>query len=154
MSGKIKRLVKLGGKASLDMFAGCAINYVVDSFYSADPTTLNYLQLVTRVVSRVYFTAFLGDEVLDFLYPLDIQDPTNGFFFAAAMLWQPQMFSDTRLLVAKTIEKVVSLPVFNYFPTLANVQKNPNDPDIQKPAEAKIQEATNNSLNLLQGWSS
>ena len=152
MPGKINRILKLGGAAALDTVAGTSVSYLVDSFYRDDPTGLTYLQLVSRVVSKAFLTAWLGDEVRDFLYPFDYNDPTNGFFFAAAMLWQPQFYADAKLLVARSLEKVLMLPIFDLFPTLASAQKNPNDPDLSKPVDAKIKEAANSSLNLLKNF--
>lgn len=152
--GKIKKLLKLGGVAALDITSGSFISYLVNAIYTVDPVDFTYLQLLTRVVTRSFLTAFLSDEVRDFLYPYDFDDPTGGFFFAVAALWQPQLYTDARLLVAKSIENVTSLPIFNYFPTLSDAQKNPNDPDhdSSKPSASRIESMINAPINKIESW--
>lgn len=153
-SGKIKKLLKLGGVATLDIASGSFVSFVTNAMYSTDPSDFTFLQLLTRVFTRSFMTAFLMDEVRDFLYPYDFDDPTGGFFFAMAALWQPQLYTDARLLVAKSIENVTTLPIFNYFPTLSDAQKNPNDPDhdTSKPSESRIQSMINAPVKKIESW--
>ncbi len=153
-SGKIKKLIKLGGVAALDVTSGSFISYLVNNVYTADPSDFTFLQLLTRVVTRSFLTAFLADEVRDFLYPYDFEDPTGGFFFAVAALWQPQFYTDARMVVAKSIEGVTMLPIFNYFPALSDAQKNPNDPDhdSSKPSSSEIGKVLNAPVKKLEQW--
>ena len=159
-TGRINRLFKLGAVASLDVVTGSAIAYLLDAMYTADPCEFGYLQLLLRVLSRAFLTGFMGDEVRDFLYPYDFNDPTGGFFFAVAMLWQPQMYQDARLLVAKTIEMIMSSPILNSFPTLSDTRISPHDPnptrdaELSKPSESQFGKAFNGSVSQLEGWTS
>jgi hypothetical protein len=149
MAGKIQSLLKLGATASLDVVAGSSIAFFITSLYDPMPEQLTYMQLLSRVVTRTFFTAFLGDEIREFLYPFDFEDPTGGFFFAIAMLSQPQLFLEAKLLVGKTLEMTLQSPLFNMLPTLGTEKRNSNDSNVNSPVDAKVGNALNNTVTQI-----
>lgn len=105
MTDKAKELVNIAWRGSVDLVLGTFTAYWVENVFmkmlKTQPT--NFTSLLLRIFGQLTLTLITGNEARGLLVDTNVEDPTGGIVFIAAVFRQKTLWKNVNM-AAKDIE--------------------------------------------------